>query len=324
MTNETKPPAIPSAPATPAASVNQSGTPSESKPTPSDPPKGAAKVAPAAPPSAQKPPPLPPGSPQAAPRFSIPKSPSPMRTGFQQQIVLIYGRPKSGKSTFASQFPRAVFIPTEPGLKHLSVRKIPEDQEAVASFAEFDAAVAAIQHHDPKAEDVKTIVIDTIDSLVALAEQEICEQRRVKHVSEIPEKAGYTLVNARVERAIRNITKHQQGVVLMSHISEEEIVTAKGVISKASSSLRAKTRQFIHGLCDMILFVDVSEEIDPKTGNIESKPILRTKPNIRWDAGERNGYLPDSIPMVWSVFKQAYDDGVARKLREVEAAKAES
>ena len=47
------------------------------------------------------------------------------RQQLKDQIILLYGKAKIGKSTIASQFPDPVFIETEPGLNHLEVNKIP-------------------------------------------------------------------------------------------------------------------------------------------------------------------------------------------------------
>lgn len=243
-----------------------------------------------------------------------------MRTDFCEQTILIYGRPKVGKSTFASHFPGAVFLATEPGLKHLRVRQIPEDGEGLRDYEECRAAVNAIFAGDPKAETVKTIVIDTVDALAQHIERAIVIAKKIAHISDIPNNAGYSLVNAEIERFIRAISQRKQGVVLMSHMGEEEVSTPQGKVGRATSSLRGKIRAFVHGFVDVILYADVNEVADRETGELKQTVVLRTKPNTRWEAGERNGLLPATLPMDWEVFRKAWEDGVRRK-REAEAAK---
>ncbi len=46
-------------------------------------------------------------------------------TDLAKQSILLYGVPKLGKSSFASQFPEAMFFECEPGLNHLEVFKVP-------------------------------------------------------------------------------------------------------------------------------------------------------------------------------------------------------
>jgi GTPase SAR1 family protein len=56
--------------------------------------------------------------------MKLPEKVKPKVMDFREYKFLIYGDPGSGKSTFASKFPDAIFIPTEPGLNFLEVNQI--------------------------------------------------------------------------------------------------------------------------------------------------------------------------------------------------------
>lgn len=308
MTTEAK--ETPATDATAAADTKEAGggagTVTEVKgAAPAAPPQGPAKA-----PDAAKP---------AGRTFGIPKARTALRTGFQQQATLIYGRPKTGKSTFASEFPGAVFLACEPGLKHLSVRQLPEDGEGFRTYQEFRDAANAIYTGDPRAEDVKMVVVDTLDALVALIEREVVLAKKVGHISEIPEKAGYSLVNAEVERVVRSMAARAQGLVLISHLGEEEVVTPLGKVTKATSSLRGKTKAFVHGYADLLLFADVVEKVGDG-GVVTMESVLRTKPNVKWDAGDRSGFLPATMRLSFSEFLAAWTAG-ERRAKEAQAKK---
>ncbi len=57
--------------------------------------------------------------------------------------ILMHGLPKVGKSTFASQLPNPVFLPTEDGLNGLDVQAITEGGKSkLEPYFEFNQALA--------------------------------------------------------------------------------------------------------------------------------------------------------------------------------------
>ncbi len=56
---------------------------------------------------------------------TLPTTKTKPTTDLAKQSILLYGVPKLGKSSFASQFPEAMFFECEPGLNHLEVFKVP-------------------------------------------------------------------------------------------------------------------------------------------------------------------------------------------------------
>ena len=104
-------------------------------------------------------------------------------TDLNQQIILLYGRPKIGKSTFCSQFDKPIFLATEPGLNHLEVYKI--NITNWETFLEACKEICAGNH------DYKNIVIDTIDNLVLYCANYICEKEGINHPGDLPMGKGY-------------------------------------------------------------------------------------------------------------------------------------
>jgi hypothetical protein len=89
--------------------------------------------------------------------------------------MFIYGGEKLGKSTFVSQCPGVVFIPTESGLNNILAETPPK----LTSYEEVKSAINELitQEHDYKA-----VALDTTTTLERLIHQAIMEKDRVTSI----------------------------------------------------------------------------------------------------------------------------------------------
>jgi GTPase SAR1 family protein len=69
------------------------------------------------------------------------------------QRVVLYGVESVGKTTFASQFPKPLFLDIEQGSAHLDI-----DRTEIKDWKELVVVI-----NEVKATDFQTIVIDSID-----------------------------------------------------------------------------------------------------------------------------------------------------------------
>ena len=88
--------------------------------------------------------------------MTLPTTKTKPTTDLAKQSILLYGVPKLGKSSFALQFPEAMFFECEPGLNHLEVFKVPT--YSWEAFLEACKLLAKGDHNS------KTLVIDTVDN----------------------------------------------------------------------------------------------------------------------------------------------------------------
>jgi GTPase SAR1 family protein len=85
--------------------------------------------------------------------------------------VVIYGPEGIGKTTFAAQFPGAVFLDTEGSTVHMDVARL----DSPVTWADILATVDwAVENHSA----IGTFVIDTMDWAEAMAFREVCKRRR--------------------------------------------------------------------------------------------------------------------------------------------------
>lgn len=227
----------------------------------------------------------------------LPSAKTPPRNDLAELTVLLYGQPKIGKSSWCAQADHALFLATEAGLHHLETFQTP-----IASWLELQEAcaeIAAGQH------DFRTIIIDTIDNAYRYCEEYVCEQHRIKHPGDLEYGKGWALVNNEFTRVLTKLSLLPYGLYLVSHAEQIEVKTRTEKYRKWVPSLSGKARKSVIALVDMILYADIEETRDTE-GTVSEQRVLRTKPSAAYEAGDRTGRLPDTLPLDYAAFLTAF------------------
>ena len=215
------------------------------------------------------------------------------KSNLEEYTILIYGPPKIGKSTLASQFDSPLFLATEAGLNALSVYQTP-----IIAWEEFLNAckeIATGKH------DFKTIVIDTIDNLHKYCREYVRRKNGFTHESDLDFGKGWDLTKDEFIRALTKLSLLPYGLVMISHAEVVEIKTRTAKINKSVPTMQKNARAVVLGMADMILFCDTV--VTEKEGE---KRIIRTKPLENWEAGDRTGKLPAVLPLNYNSFYNAF------------------
>ena len=210
--------------------------------------------------------------------------------------LFLYGPPKIGKSTFCAGMPDAVFAATEPGLNNLSVFQAP-----IASwkdFLQFCGEIAGGKHQ------FKTVIIDTIDRLYRLCETHVCESLNIITPEDMDYGKGRAKVNAEFFRVMDRLTSLPYGLVFTSHAVTKEVKTPGGNTDRTIPTLPDKVSQYIISLADVIGFASI-RPVMQADGTTKRERVLCTKPHTDFDAGDRTGRLPESLPLSWAAFASA-------------------
>ena len=97
------------------------------------------------------------------------------------KYMLLYSKPKLGKTSFAAQLPKNLFLATEIGYNAINgVTALP-----IAKWTDIKLAVKQLK--EPKAKELyETVTIDTISLAADLCEKFVCSREGVTKINEIP------------------------------------------------------------------------------------------------------------------------------------------
>jgi hypothetical protein len=239
----------------------------------------------------------------------LPQAKTPPRQALEDFTILIYGPPKIGKSTLASQFDNPLFLATEAGLNSLEVYQVP-----IATWEDFLTAckeIAAGKH------DFKTVIVDTVDNLFKACSEYIRKKNNIQHESDLDWGKGWGLVKDEFARALTKLSLLPYGLVMISHSDFVEIKTRTATITKAVPTLQKSAREVVLKMCDIILYVESTV-----TDKGEMR-IMRTKPSENWEAGDRTRRLPVILPLDYQSFYNAFHGiEVKQEKTEKESVKA--
>ena len=216
------------------------------------------------------------------------------------KYVLLYGKPKSGKTTAACSFPDAVLLAFEKGYNAIG-NAFPFD---INKWSDYKMALRDLADQRTK-DRFKTVIIDTVSICWDMCEKFVCQQNGVQKISDIPWGAGYTACKKEFENSLRQITQLGYGVVLIAHSASRVEKTADGSdIEIISPDLPKRASEVCNGIVDIIGYIG-NEWI-----NGERKRWLYTRETPTLFAGSRFKYMPDKIPFSYEELVNAIANAI--------------
>jgi len=238
--------------------------------------------------------------------MDLPKTRTKKETNVGLYTYLIYGAPKAGKSTFCSNFPKALFIATEPGLKFLEVYQVTPTR-----WEHVQVIVKNLILQKPREFD--TVIIDIIDNAWQMCEEYVCKSLGITHVSEADYGKAYHKTRNEFMRVVRGLTQNGYGLVLVSHTDTKDRTVKEGVTERTlaytDTTLGSTARKAIHGMCDMIFYC-----FQDTTG----ARIMRTKGNENLNAGDRSGILPKEMPLDYNNLVKTLNGQITKTKKQTE------
>ncbi len=234
----------------------------------------------------------------------LPTQKTPPKTSLSDLTVLVYGPSKIGKSTWCSQAEGALFLATEAGLNNLDVYQVP--------IGTWDDLLAACKEISEGKHPYKTIVLDTVDNAYRMCAEHICAKFKIEHESDLGYGKGYALINNEFYRVLNKLALLPYGLFLISHSQEKELETRTGKLTRIVPTLPDKARKIVLGMVDVILFCDL-DVTTGADGKSSARRVIRTKPNMHYEAGDRTGRLPEVIDLDFKKFVEAYAEAPPAK-----------
>lgn len=231
----------------------------------------------------------------------LPTAKTPPRPSLADLTVLWYGQTKIGKTSTCAQADGALFLATEPGLNALDVYQAP--------ILSWDDLLAACKEIADGGHPFKTIIIDTIDNAYKFCTDYVLKKAGKEHESDLGYGKGYALINNEFQRVLNKLAFLPYGLFLISHAKEIEVDTRTEKYTRIVPTLPDKARKIVLGMVDMVLYCGL-EEVKKQEGEKEFRRVIRTKPSLYYEAGDRTGRLPATLDLDFSKFIEAYNAAV--------------
>lgn len=209
------------------------------------------------------------------------------------QKIFLYGSNDCGKSFQSAHFEKPLLLMTEAGGNAVNCPKIP-----VTKWSAFKDIVTQLTSEKVDKEDkenrlewetmqdlYQTIIIDTVDNLIELAEKAVCQEFGVRDLSEIEDtrKNGYSIYRKDFKSQIDKLCMYGYTVVFIGHEEYVDKTNVRGekiryMQPKGSDNIKASSR-FIRDLCDFCVAL-VSNGVDEDGNTIPSTAYCKETKTI--------------------------------------------
>ena len=233
--------------------------------------------------------------------FSL--EPSKISRDLKGKFLLIYGQPKTGKSTFGSQLPRSLFLNFEQGTNALAgIRSVP-----ILRWGDFKKVLSQLRK--PQAREMyDSIVVDTASIAWQLCEKYICQREGVDSIRDIPWGQGWGMLRNEFSECWREITLLGFGILFIAHSKDKptEMRDEDGnEITAVAPDLPNQCYTIINSIVDIIGYLQVQMNTD---GTSERFLYTRSTPTVF--AGSRYQYLAPKIKFGYKELVDAIGDAI--------------
>jgi len=221
----------------------------------------------------------------------LPKTRTEKEKNYLKKIYTIYGTPKSGKTTVASQFGddlhnKVLFFATEPGHKFQEIYKFQNVDGSEPTkwhdFLDCCRELVAEEH------DFKMLAVDTVDNLWDWCADYIKNKHSIEHESDLGFGKGYALIREEFMKPIKYLGQIGMGLLFISHEKTMEREIGPRKVTFTDTTMPNSAKKVILGLSDYIFYF---------YQDTEGKRLIRSKGNENFNAGDRSGKLPELMPM---------------------------
>ena len=228
--------------------------------------------------------------------------------------VVLYGVEGIGKSTFANNAPKPIFLPTEDGLGEIDCERLP----LATSYQQFVDNLGWLCQDK---HEYQTAVVDTLDWLEKLIWADVCRANNKKSIEEIGYAKGYHYALDQWKEVIAGLDylRRERGmaVILLAHAKIEKFNDPESqAYDRYTLAIHKFADAYVREWCDAVLFASRKKRIEVqdvgfnKTRAI-AKPVggdggdrvMRANESPVCSAKNRFG-ITGEIPLSWEAFAQ--------------------
>ena len=222
-------------------------------------------------------------------------------------ITYIYGAPKTGKTTLATQMGKSLLLAFEPGY-HALPGVMAQD---ITSWAEMKQVYRELKK--PEVQNTfSAVIVDTIDIAADRCKKYICNQNGIEDLGDMGYGKGWTKFKDEFNEIFRGLTQLGYAVFFIGHDKLEQIDNPDGTkTTKIRPSLSNSTKTVIAGMADIYGYTH------QKNANEMSVLTLRDPSGVV-ECGCRFKYIPNEITMSYQNLENAINEAIDREAAETD------
>ena len=222
-------------------------------------------------------------------------------------ITYIYGAPKTGKTTLASQMPKPLLLAFEKGYNALP-GVIAQD---ITSWSEMKAVLRDLKKPEVK-ERFSTICIDTIDIAAVLCDKYVCSQNDVDAIGDIPYGGGWGLLKKEFEGTFRAITQMGYALFFISHSKDKTFKREDGSeYNQIIPSVSTMYNSIVENMVDIYGYMHAV-----RTENGTNIRITLRSNDGSISCGGRFKYIPQEIGPTYQDLVNALNEAIDKEAAE--------
>lgn len=217
-------------------------------------------------------------------------------------ITFIYGQPKCGKTTFATQMPQHLLLAFEKGYNALP-GVIAQD---INSWGDMKQVLRELKKAEVQ-QVYKSIIIDTVDIAAELCQKYICQQLGIENVGDGGfTNNGWSKYKKEFEDTFRTLTMLGYAVVFISHVKRNEDSKTGEITIKPSTQSSALA--IIENMADLYGYAH-----PVKLNDGTSKVVLTLRGQDGVSCGGRFKYIDNEVDFNYPAVAKALTDAIDRE-----------
>ena len=220
-------------------------------------------------------------------------------------ITFIYGAPKTGKTTLATQMKGSLLLAFERGYNALP-GVIAQD---ITSWSEFRQVYRELKKPEVKA-TFNAVILDTVDIAADMCKKYICNQKDIESLGDLGYGKGWTAFKEEFNEVIRGLTQLGYAVFFIGHHKEVTVTDPDGTERIViRPSLSNSTRTVVEGMADIYGYAHQSRASEMSVLTLRS-------PDDSISCGGRFKYLPNEIPLSYNNLVSALSEAIEKEAAE--------
>lgn len=237
--------------------------------------------------------------------LAVPGAPRAPKTSLIGSMILVYGEPKIGKTTFAASAPGAWIVATEPGQDWVELR----EPTHISSWDDWIKLQAYITRTKPRSfqdgAPIQTLVIDRFDALFRMAETHVRSGLGVEALDELAHGKGWSRLTTAFHESMNAVRTWPYTLIGICHTRQREFKNRDKAKSfdKFEPDIGAAGLRWAIGAADLMLYaysktVNILDAKGEPSGKQVDKRFFRCHPSQTVAAGGRMAHLlPPEIPL---------------------------